>query len=117
MFFDSGFLDRVSAEAALADEGFRGLVVDGGEGGEFGEEAVEEGLREGLDCRCDGRFVGEDDVLRGLGVAGEEAPVDVCAVADVGVVVFRGSGLEDSLDEGLGLRLVGLFEEEFDDCG
>ena len=86
LFLDGGFLDGVGAVAALADEGFGGLV-------------------------------GEDDVLRDLRVAGEEAPVDVGAVADVWVVVFGGGGLEDLLDEALGLGLVGFFEEEFDDCG
>ena len=110
-------MDGIGAVAALADEGFRGLVVDGGEGREFGEEAFEEGGREGLDGGCDGGFVGEDDRLCDLRVAGEEAPVDVGAVSDVGVVVFGCGGLEDLLDEGLGLGLVGLLEEEFDDGG
>lgn len=117
LFLDGGFLDGVGAVAALADEGFGELVVDGGEGGELGEEAVEEGGGQGCDGGGDGGLVGEDDVLRDLRVAGEEAPVDVGAVADVGVVVFGGGGLEDFLDEALGLGLVGLFEEEFDDCG
>lgn len=117
LFLNGRFLDGVGAVATLADERFGGLVVDGGEGGELSEEAVEEGGGEGLDGGGDGGFVGEDDVLRDLRVAGEEAPVDVGAVADVGVVVFGGGGLEDLLDEVLGLGLVGLFEEEFDDCG
>jgi hypothetical protein len=117
LFLDGGFLDGVGAVAALADEGFGGLVVDGGERGELGEEAVEEGGGQGCDGGGDGGLVGEDDVLRDLRVAGEEAPVDVGAVADVGVVVFGGGGLEDLLDEALGLGLVGFFEEEFDDCG
>ena len=50
-----------------------------------------------------------------LGVAGEEAPVDVCSVSDVWVVIFCGCGLEDLLDEGLSLWLVWLFEKELDD--
>ena len=110
-------MDGVGAVAALADEGFRGFVVDGGESREFGEEAFEEGRWQGLDGSCDGGFVGEDDGLCDLRVAREEAPVDVGAVSDVGVVVFGGGGLEDFLDEGLGLGLVGLLEEEFDDGG
>ena len=52
-----------------------------------------------------------------LRVAGQQAPIDVGSVPDVGVVVFGGGGLEDFLDEGLGLWLVGLFEEEFYDGG
>ena len=66
-----------------------------------------------MDRGRDGGFIGEDDVLRYLWIGGEEAPVDVGAVADIRVVVFGGGGLEDLLDEGLGLRLVGLFEEVF----
>ena len=48
-----------------------------------------------------------------LRVRGEEAPVDVGAVADVGIVIFGGGGLKDFLDEGLRLRELGAFEEEF----
>lgn len=70
-----------------------------------------------MDCGGDGGFVGEDDVLGYLGVTGQETPVDVGSVSDVGVVVFGGGGLEDLLDKGLGLGLVGLFEEEFYDGG
>lgn len=55
---------------------------------------------------------GEDDVLGDLRVGGEEAPVDVGAVADVGIVVLGGRGLQDLLHEAL--RVVGLFEEELD---
>lgn len=66
---------------------------------------------------CDGGFIGQDDILRDLRVAAEESPIDVGAIADVGVVVFCGGGLEDFLDELLGLRLVGLLEEEFYDGG
>lgn len=89
-------------------------MVDGGEGGEFGEEAFEEGGREGLDGSRDGGSGREDDALCDLGVAGQEAPVDVGSVPDVGVVVFGGGGLEDFLHEGLRLGLIGLLEEEFD---
>jgi hypothetical protein len=57
----------------------------------------------------------EDDISRGLWIGGEEAPVDVGAVADVWVVGFSGGGLEDLLDEGLGGR--GVLEVKFYDCG
>lgn len=52
-----------------------------------------------------------------LRVAAEETPVDVCTVPDVRVVVLGGSGLENLLNELLGLRLVRLLEEEFDNGG
>ena len=67
-----------------------------------------------MDGCCDGWFVREDDVLGCLGVGGKEAPVDVGAIADVGVVVLGCGVLEDLLDEGLGLGVLRLFEEEFD---
>lgn len=70
-----------------------------------------------MDRGGDGGFVGEDHVLGDLGVGGEEAPVDVGSISDVGVVVFGGGGLEDLLDESLRLGELGLFEEEFDDGG
>lgn len=52
-----------------------------------------------------------------LRVAAEETPVDVGTVPDVRVVVLGGSGLENLLDELLGLRLVRLLEEELDNGG
>jgi hypothetical protein len=65
LFLDGGALDGLGAEAALADEGLGGLVVDRGEGGELGEELLEEdGREEGEGCR-NGGFLGEDDVLGG----------------------------------------------------
>ena len=70
-----------------------------------------------MDCGGNGRFVGEDDILGDLRVAGQQAPVDVGSIPDVGVVVFGGGGLEDFLDEGLGLWLVGFFKEKFYDGG
>ena len=70
-----------------------------------------------MDRGGDGGFVGEDHVLGDLRVGGEEAPVDVGSVPDVRVVVLGGGGLEDLLDESLGLGELGLFEEEFDDGG
>ena len=63
-------------------------------------------------CYCG--FVGKDDGFCDTEVAREETPVDVCAVADVGVVVVCGGLLEDFLDEGLVFCWV--FEEELDDC-
>ena len=108
-------LDGVGAEAAVADEGLGGLVVDGGEGGEFGEELLEEGRGQRGHGGGDGGLVGEDDGFGDRQVAGEKAPVDVGPVADVGVVVLDGGGLEDALDEGLVLR--GVFQEEFYDRG
>lgn len=106
-------LDGVSAEAAVADERLRGLVVDGCEGGDFVEELLEEHGRQRGHRGGDGRLVGEDDGLGDFEVAREEAPVDVGAVADVGVVVFGGGLLEDLLHEVL--VVVGLLEEELDD--
>lgn len=70
-----------------------------------------------MDGGGDWGFIGEDNVLGNLRVAAEESPVDVGAVADVGVVVFSGGGLEDLLDQLLRLRLVGLLEEEFNYSG
>ena len=65
LLLDGGALDGLGAEAALADEGLRGLVVDRGEGGELGEELLEEDGREAGDGCGDGGFWGEDDVLEG----------------------------------------------------
>lgn len=67
-----------------------------------------------MDGGRDGRFVRKDDVFCDLGIAGQEAPVDVRAVSDVGIVVFCRGGLEDFLHERLRLGLIGLLEEEFD---
>ena len=91
-------------------------MVDGGEGGEFGEKALEEGRWKRLYGCGDGGFVREDNVLCDLGVGGKETPVDVGAIADIGVVVLSGGVLEDFLDECLGLGVLRLFEEELDDC-
>jgi len=49
-----------------------------------------------------------------VGVAGKETPVDVGAVAYVGVVGFSGGLLQDFLDETLGL--IWLFEKELYYC-
>lgn len=70
-----------------------------------------------MDGRGDWGFVGEDNILGELRVAAKESPVDVRAIADIRVVVLSGGGLEDLLDELLGLGQIGLFEEEFDDGG
>ena len=65
LFLDGGALDGLGAEAALADEGLGGLVVDRGKGGEFREEGFEEDWGEGADGGGDGGFLGEDDALKG----------------------------------------------------
>lgn len=70
LLLDGGTLDGLGAEAALADEGLRGFVVDGGEGGELSEKLLEEDRREAGDGCGDGGFLGEDDVLEGVLVRG-----------------------------------------------
>ena len=82
---------------------------------EFLQEFREEWGWEGRDCGGYGWSIGEDNGACHLRIRGEKAPVDVGAVADVGVVAEGGGCLEDFLDEALGLG--GGFEEEFDDCG
>lgn len=98
-------------------------MVHRGEGAELSQELVEQALREVRDRACNWWFVGKDH-LRGdgvVGVDGKEAPVDVCAVADIRVVAFAGCFLEDGLEELLGLVALcrGLegFEEELYDGG
>ena len=66
-------------------------------------------------CR-DGGFVGEDNVLSYLRIRRKETPVDVGAIADIRVVILSCGILEDLLDECLGLGVLRLFEEEFDNC-
>lgn len=61
--------------------------------------------------------MGEDDVLSDLGITAEESPIDVGAVTNVRVIILGGGGLEDLLDELLGLWLVGLLQKELDDGG
>lgn len=61
--------------------------------------------------------MGEDDVLSDLRITAEESPIDVRAVTNVRVIILRSGGLEDLLDELLGLRLLGLLQEELDDGG
>lgn len=61
--------------------------------------------------------MGEDDVLSDLRITAEESPIDVRAVTNVRVIILSSGGLEDLLDELLGLRLVGLLQEELDDGG
>lgn len=63
LLLDGRALDGLGAEAALADERLGRLVVDRGEGGELGQELLEEDGREGGDGGGDGGFLGEDDVL------------------------------------------------------
>ncbi len=61
--------------------------------------------------------MGEDDVLSDLRITAEESPIDVRAVTNVRVIILSSGGLEDLLDELLGLRLVGLLQEKLDDGG
>jgi hypothetical protein len=63
LLLDGGALDGFGAEAALADERLGRLVVDRGEGGEFREEALEEGGWEGSYGGGDGGLLSENDVL------------------------------------------------------
>ena len=59
----------------------------------------------------------EDDVLSDLRITAEKSPIDIGAVADVRIIILRGSRLKNFLDELLGLWLVGLLQEELDDGG
>lgn len=61
--------------------------------------------------------MGEDDGAGGGGVGGKEAPVDVGAVADVGVVGLGCGEGEGALNEGLGYAWGGALEVEFYDSG
>ena len=70
-----------------------------------------------MDCGGYWGFVGEDDVLSDLRITAEESPIDVRAVTNVRVIILSSGGLEDLLDELLGLRLVGLLQEKLDDGG
>lgn len=64
LLLNGGALDGFGAEAALADERLRWLVVDRGESGEFRQEMFQEDGRQAGDGGGDGGFLGEDNVLR-----------------------------------------------------
>lgn len=96
-------------------------MVYAGQSGKLREKLLEEPLRKVLDGRGDGGLVRQDYFPRDfvVRVDGEKSPVDVCAVADVGVVAFRCGVLENSLQKLLCLVAFGgglrCLEEEFDD--
>lgn len=59
----------------------------------------------------------KDNILGGAGVGsvGQETPVHIRTIANIGVVVLCRSGLENPLHKPLGL--VGPLQEELDDRG
>lgn len=70
-----------------------------------------------MDCGDDRRFVRQYDVLRSIGVArvGQQTPIHVSPIADIGVVILSRGRLQHFLDKPL--SLLGPLEEELDDSG
>ena len=60
----------------------------------------------------DDGLVSEDDELRGLGICGQEPPVDEATIAEIRVVRFLGRQIEHALDHVL--RLLRVLEEALD---
>mmetsp|Transcript_12023 Transcript_12023/g.35567 ORF Transcript_12023/g.35567 Transcript_12023/m.35567 type:complete len:610 (-) Transcript_12023:1065-2894(-) len=107
--------ERGHHAGAAGDECGGRLVVDGGEGGEVRDELVEHGRVEREGVVVDVWLLGEHDLLGGLGVGREQAPVDVAAVAQVGVVRVLRREREHVLHHLLRLRRP--LEEELDRGG
>ena len=65
-----------------------------------------------MDCGDDRRFVRQYDVLRSIGVArvGQQTPIHVSPIADIGVVILSRGRLQHFLDKSL--SLLGPLEEQ-----
>lgn len=113
MFLQRGrvleFPDPCGAEDLLY-----GFEVDSRERADVEAHFVESRRVELLGCGGDGGFFAEDDAFRYCGVVagvGEEAPVHVASVAEIGVICFVDDLFEDFHDE-IG-AFCGAVEEEF----
>ena len=71
---------------ASLHEGAGGLVVDGGQGSDVADELVEEGRLDQVRLLGDQRLLRQHHLLRGHRVGGQQAPVDVASVTQVGVI-------------------------------
>eukprot|EP01137_Pigoraptor_chileana_P028939 Opistho-2@13440 len=106
---------RAAAGSLSLDKGGRGLVVDGGQGGDLPNELVQERPLEHVRLICNERLLREHDRLCRGRVRGEEAPVNVATVAEVGIVRLLRSQLQHLLHKLL--RVAGALEEELDNRG
>mmetsp|Transcript_10368 Transcript_10368/g.32381 ORF Transcript_10368/g.32381 Transcript_10368/m.32381 type:complete len:728 (+) Transcript_10368:216-2399(+) len=100
--------------AQARDELVRGLVVDAAHHGELCHKLVQGAPLDRLRVVADRGLVAENHILGRLGVGREQPPIDVAAVAQVVVVGFLGSILQD-----LGnhvLRGLWLLQEELHDA-
>ena len=86
------------------------LLVDDGERGQVGDEQVEQRGLHALGRVADHRVLRQHDVRRRLGVGGQQTPVDVAAVANVGVVAVLRDGVQDVLHQVL--RVAGTHQEQ-----
>lgn len=75
----------LDASAAL-NKGTGGLVVDRGQSADVTDELLQQRRLDQIRLLGDQRLLGQDHLFGGHRVSGEQAPVDVTSVPEVGVV-------------------------------
>lgn len=72
--------------SAALHKGTGGLVVDGGQGADVADQLVQQGGLNQVRLLGDEGLLGQDDLLGSHRIGGEQAPVDVASVPQVGVI-------------------------------